>query len=61
MTREIISGILGGTTVTNEVAFTLIYRQFLKLAVSLIDYTEMVIESLEEHEDESHQPVIQAP
>ena len=61
MTWEIISGILGGAGVINVVAFTLIYWQFLKLAASLIESAAMVIESLEEHEDGSHQPVIQAP
>jgi len=51
MTWEIISGLLGGATITNVVALILVYRQYVKLAAASMEYAAMVVESIEEHED----------
>jgi hypothetical protein len=50
---EILTGFFGGLSVINAIAALLVYRQYLQLAASSMEYAAMVIESLEEHEDGS--------
>ncbi|QVV89828.1 hypothetical protein KHC33_04835 [Methanospirillum sp. J.3.6.1-F.2.7.3] len=47
---EMVSGILGGATVINEIAALLVYR-YLKLASESMEFAALVISSIEEAED----------
>ncbi|WP_319580058.1 hypothetical protein [uncultured Methanospirillum sp.] len=51
MTWEIVSGFLGGTTIVNVIGLILMYRQYMKLAASSMDFAALVVESIEEKED----------
>lgn len=53
MTWEIVSGFLGGATIVNVVGLYLLYRQYMKLAASSMEFAALVVESIEEKEDGS--------
>jgi hypothetical protein len=50
---EILTGFFGSLSFVSVVTTILVYRQYLQLAASSMEYAAMVIESLEEQEDGS--------
>jgi hypothetical protein len=51
MTWEIVSGFLGGSMIVNLIGLYLMYRQYMKLAASSIEFAALMVESIEEKED----------
>ncbi|MDD1730081.1 MAG: hypothetical protein LUQ50_13550 [Methanospirillum sp.] len=53
MIWEMISGVLGGVTMVNVLGLFFLYRQYMKLAASSIEFAALVVESVEEQKDGS--------